>query len=226
MERFVLPPRKRRKIKPSQLPVDEQAGLFYEIQWKRQQRPPMTWAQIADEEGFAQRTLEYFHRSWTKLEENRDRRSPREIYLERFEEQPEPPASADPRPDRQGGQDTPRGSGKAAQRTEPEERVPGEEQHEAEHGPGADTRRRIEALDRLDEHREAARQREDALRQATLAQAIAARQALEDEIERLREIALRQEEEGVPQEKRQGGLGPVVGPGTETVNTPSRPRGG
>jgi hypothetical protein len=170
----------------------------------------MTWAQIAEEEGFAERTLQYFHRSWTKLEANRDRRSPHEIFLERFEGQPEPPASADPPPDRQEGQDTPQGSGKAAQRTELEERGPGEDV--VGRRQGAELREAIQALDRLDEHREAARQQEAALREAFWALSIAHRRALGEEMERMREIALRQEEEGVRQENDEEAWDPWWGP--------------
>jgi hypothetical protein len=204
MTRFVLPPRKRRESTPSQLPLDEQAGLCYEIQRRRRQSPPVTWKRIADEEGFAQRTLEYFHRSWTKLEQNRETRSQAEIFLERFEGAREPPpASPDPRPDRQVEQDPPQGSEEASRGIEPAEPQPVEkrqaakENHGAEPAPGS-IRQLVETLERLDDHREAAQKQEDELRDARWAQSIRARQMLGARLEQLREATLRREEEGLP----------------------------
>jgi hypothetical protein len=205
MRRFVLPPRKRREITPSQLPLDEQAALFYEIQRKRRQSPPVSWKRIADEEGFAERTLEYFNRSWTRLEENRDTRSVQERLVERFRDSRQPsPASPDPRPSRQEGQDAPPESEEDGRRIEAkkpqpvEERQAGEAQHESETGQGVNMRQVVELMERLEENREAAQKREEELRDALWARSIAARQVLGPWLEQLREAALRREEEGLP----------------------------
>lgn len=77
---------------------------------------------------------------------------------------------------------------------------------------GADLRKAIYVLDKLDEHRDAARQRAAALAGAFWELSMAHRRALREEEERLREIALREEEEGVPQENDDEVWDPWWGP--------------
>jgi hypothetical protein len=74
----------RRGITPGKLPLREQAALFERLLTGRQRRPLKSWRQLATEEGFAQRTLEDFYRSAKKLEENADKRSLAQIFLERL----------------------------------------------------------------------------------------------------------------------------------------------
>ena len=76
-------PLPRRKVTPSQLPLREQAALVERLQRARGLRPPKSWQQLAVEEGFAQRTLEYFRGSADKVEENTDQRPDAEIAEER-----------------------------------------------------------------------------------------------------------------------------------------------
>jgi hypothetical protein len=72
-EDFVPPPL-RRHVTPSQLPYREQAELLDRIREARQRKPHRSWRYLAIEQGFAQRTIEHFHLSATKLEKNADGR--------------------------------------------------------------------------------------------------------------------------------------------------------
>lgn len=80
---LVLPP-VRRDFTPSQLPLREQAALFVELEKARRQRPSPSWRYLEIRHGFAQRTLEHFYRSAMKLEENADKRTLAQIFLERL----------------------------------------------------------------------------------------------------------------------------------------------
>lgn len=73
-EDFVPPPL-RRHVTPSQLPYREQAELLDRLQKARQRKPHHSWRYLAIEQGFAQRTIENFHLSATKLEKNADGRT-------------------------------------------------------------------------------------------------------------------------------------------------------
>jgi hypothetical protein len=74
----------RRHVTPSQLPYREQAELLHRIQEVRQRKPPNSWRYLAIEQGFAQRTIEHFHLSATKLEKNADGRMLSEHLAQQF----------------------------------------------------------------------------------------------------------------------------------------------
>jgi hypothetical protein len=73
----------RRSITPSRLPLGEQAALYERLKRGRRGRHPKSWQRLAIEEGFAQRTLEDFHRGARELEEDADKRPDAVITEER-----------------------------------------------------------------------------------------------------------------------------------------------
>jgi hypothetical protein len=212
MKPYVPPPRKRRETTPSQLPIDEQHALFYEIQQKRDHIPPMPWKGIADELGFAPRTLEYFNKAMEKREENRDTRSMAEIWDERMRMARQPsPDSPDPRAGQQDAQDETPGSEEdghgiqaedgeqliTQQRLAAERRRAVERNAEPEAMPDI-IRQLVAEREQLEAQLEAAQVREDALRNAMRAQWIRAQQVVAGLMEQVQEAAVRREEEGLP----------------------------